>query len=186
MSLSFGLPGAACVVGAIHVALSVPLLLLPSVSRRVLAAFPRSVWPGRFLVVLDLAWVAYVVKNDPHPWLPFFELIRPYIYWAAPVIVILIIVLLDELLSPRALGGLLLLVANPVLNAIRWHPSPFRLFMALLAYCWVVAGIILVLSPYRFRKAFAFWIENDARCRVMGLLTMVVGGLLFGVSLLVR
>jgi len=45
-------------------------------------------------------------------------------------------------------------------------------------YIWVIAGIVLVLSPYRFRKTLSFWIRNDFRCRLLGAMGTAYGTLL--------
>ena len=55
-----------------------------------------------------------------------------------------------------------------ILAAARWHPSPARLVVTLLAYSWVVLGLFLLLSPYRFRLAAERLLATRRRCRVCG------------------
>jgi len=43
------------------------------------------------------------------------------------------------------------------------------------AYLLVIIGVILVLNPYLFRKAMAYWIENDDRCRALGMIGTGLG-----------
>ena len=88
---------------------------------------------------------------------------------------------MDELLAPRALGGLLLLVPCPIIEVARQN----GLLLVSIAYVLVVLGIILVLSPYMFRKAMSCWIASTSRCRAFGCIFLGIGvfvsmfGLLF-------
>jgi hypothetical protein len=90
------------------------------------------------------------------------------LYVLAPLLFVLVIFLMDELLAPRALGGLLLLLAAPILNSARWHPSAWRLIMVALAYAGVIVGMMLVVSPYRFRKWARSGIKDNSRARLVG------------------
>ena len=169
-------------LGGLLILLSLPLLLLPQWAAARLREFPRSVWPGRVLAAIGVAWASYEVMIMPLGWFDSNAVILgqlvPYkwsLYIAGPVLYFLIIRFMDELLAPRALGGLLLLVGSPVLEAIRWHSSKLRLVVVLLVYLWVIAGMILMLSPFRFRKALSFWIESDVRRRLLGNLGLALG-----------
>mgnify|MGYP003608693188 CR=1 FL=1 len=166
---------AACIVGIVIVIVHIPAVFAPNHFRRALLAVPRSRWPGWALTLVDLAWVSWVIY---HASLGRFEFMKPWLYVAAPVSFLLIVFFMDELLAPRAFGGLLLLVANPVLNAARWHDSNWRWVMAFIAYVWVIGGIMLVLSPYRFRQIAEVASKTELRCRLGGALRMAVGTLL--------
>jgi hypothetical protein len=96
----------------------------PSALRRGWTAFPRSRAPGWILAAVGVFWVAWVVQ---HAALGRFEVLKPFIPFAAVGRFGAIVYFLDELLAPRALGGLLLLVANPVLNGVRWADSAWRI-----------------------------------------------------------
>ena len=163
---------AACVDGVAIVLVHIPAVFAPGLFRRALLAFPRSRWPGWALTLFDLAWVSWVIY---HASLGRFEFMKPWLYVAAPVSFLLIVFFMDELLSPRAFGGFLLLVANPVLNAARWHESNWRWVMAIIAYVWVIGGIMLVLSPYRFRQIAEIASKTELRCRVGGAVRLAVG-----------
>ena len=162
----------ACVVGAIIILAHIPAVLAPDHFRRALLAFPRSRWPGWALTLFDLAWVSWVIY---HASLGRFEFLKPWLYLAAPLSFFLIVFFMDELLAPRAFGGFLLLVANPVLIAARWHESNWRWVMAVIAYVWVIGGIMLVLSPYRFRQIAETASKTPLRCRVGGAVRLAVG-----------
>jgi hypothetical protein len=162
----------AWIVGAVLAVLSIPLLAAAPACRKWLPRFPRSPLAGRILAAADLIWVVTVML---HASLGRFEVVKPWLYVAGPAAYVAIILLMDELLAGRALGGLLLLLANPVLNAARWHDSDLRLVMTSFVYVWVVAGCILVLSPYRCRDAIAWLTAGDARCRAAGAAGLLLG-----------
>ncbi|MFH0954105.1 MAG: hypothetical protein V1873_07230 [Verrucomicrobiota bacterium] len=170
--MSLTLSQIACALGTFIVIVNVPAVVAPAVFRRVAQAFPRNRPAAWLLTAFDLGWVSWVIL---HAALGRFEFLKPAVYAAAPLSLLAIVFYMDELLAPRALGGLLLLIANPVLNAARWHPSEWRLVMTVVAYAWVVAGIVLILSPYRFRQVAAFMTKTDARCRALGLVRLCVG-----------
>ena len=166
---------AAYAMGAVLAVIHLPAIGWPAAFRRALEAFPRNVGAARALTAVDLFWVSWVIY---HANLGRFDSLRPGLFLAAPAAYLLLVFYLDELLAPRALGGLLLLVANPVLEAARWNESPWRLLLTVLCYVWVVFGMMFVLSPYRFRQVAAVWIASENRCRLMGAIGLAFGALL--------
>jgi hypothetical protein len=162
----------ACALGSLLVAGNLVCILAPGFVRRMLQLFPRSRLPAWALMAFNLSWVSWVIL---HASLGRFEFLKPAVYIVAPLSFVAMAVFMDELLAPRMFGALLLLLANPILNTARWHPSNWRMVMAVVAYIWVVAGIVFVLSPYRFRQFGAFVTRTDLRCRVGGLVRLLVG-----------
>ncbi len=141
--------------------------------------FPRhSLW-ARILTAVVLGWTVWILFNMTLGW---FEPYKNTIYFLAPVAYFLIVIYLDELLAPRMLGVLLLLTAAPILDAARWHDSPWRLVLTVVVYVWVVWGMVLVLSPYRFRKTIEAWAANDVLFKSIALVLAGVGILLIGLS----
>ncbi|MBN1671437.1 MAG: hypothetical protein JXR37_10410 [Kiritimatiellae bacterium] len=170
------------VLGALITASGLVCLLAPTRVREWARRFPRSLLAGRILTAGVVIWVALVLVRAPFGR---FENLKPLLYVAAPLFYFLVVRYMDELLAPRALGGLLLLVANPVLKAAFLHESNIRLVMTVLAYLLVIAGMALVLGPYRFRLVAERFLTSDARCRALGAMRLVLGGLLLGLGLLV-
>jgi hypothetical protein len=163
------------VLGALLLVLCVPAMLVPRPAQRLLLAFSRNEWAGWILTAISMVWVALLLLDMSfHRFEPY----KPAIYFVAPVAFLLMVFYMDELLAPRALGGLLLLVAHPILEITRWHESSLRLVVTSLVYVGVVVGIILMLSPYRFRYFAEYWAKDSSRCRVGGTLGVIVGGLL--------
>lgn len=163
---------AAYFVGALGLLAGIALLAAPAVCRPFLRDFGRNKIAGWILAALALAWAAWLVKNTP---MERFESLKSYIYVAAPVVYFLIVKYMDDLLTTRALGALLLLMANPIVMAARWHDSEWRLVMTIIAYIWVVIGIPLVLSPFLWRRWITPLLSTDTRCRAIGLAKVVLG-----------
>ncbi len=171
----YGVGGVLCLVGV--VALTAKGTFLNAVE-----SFPRHTGWGRVLAALAVGWTAWILFDMSLGW---FEPYKNSIYLLAPLAYILIALYLDELLAPRMLGVLLLLAAAPVLDTARWHESPWRLILTVLVYIWVVCGIILVLSPYRFRKTIEWWTRNDFVFNSVAIVLAGLGILLIGLAAVV-
>lgn len=169
--------------GALHGLAAFALGWKPESTRKLLLAFPRSAMAGRVLTGIDLFWVAWIVF---HASLGRFDALKPALYILTPVSYVLITIFMDELLSGRALGGLLLLLADPILDAIRWHDSPLRLLVTTLTYVMIVVGMTLVLSPYYFRRWVLAFAGSDGRGRWTGCACAVLAAALIVVGLSVH
>jgi uncharacterized protein YjeT (DUF2065 family) len=167
-------------LGGLGLLAGIVLLRFPSAVRTGLAAFPRSKWPGWILTALCLFWVSWVIR---HAALGRFEALKPLIPVIALLVFMAIIWFLDELLAPRALGGLLLLVANPILNGVRWVDSVWRLVPVLIAYAWVIAGCALMLHPWLFRKMAERILRSDDAVRLAGWGKLLAGAILLAAGL---
>lgn len=161
------------ILGAATLAVSAPLAMFPTIARKSCAAFPRSTVMAWILTAVDLAWSAALLYGSPM--LSGYQWAQRLVVILAPVAFILAVFLLDELLAARALGGLLVLIPRPVLDAAFVHDSDWRLVMTLVAYVMVVAGIVLILSPFRFRQASQFLLKTDNRSRLTGALGLMAG-----------
>jgi len=151
---------------------NLPAILTPAFFRQLATGFSRNVPAAWILTAIDIAWVAWIIL---HASLGRFESLKPLVYIAAPVSFFALVYFANELLAPRALGGLLLLLANPVLNSARWLETDWRLVMIVIAYSWVIAGILFVLSPFRLRQAAEFGTGTDLRCILGGTVRFLVG-----------
>ena len=167
-------------LGVLGLALGVVLARFPAAARSALQTFPRSKWPAWLLTAACLFWVAWVVQ---HAALGRFEGLKPFVPVAALALFAGMVWLLDELLAPRALGGLLLLVANPMLSGVRWADSAWRYAIVLLAYAAVLAGCALVLHPWIFRRACERLLPTDAAVRRSGWVKLIGGALFTAIGL---
>lgn len=143
----------------------------PALTRRGMEQFPRSVWPGRVLLAIDMVWSAYAVAQMH---LGGFDAAKVHLYWIAPVCIVLGCLYLDELLSVRALGGLLLLAAGPLLAAARNCSSAGWQVMSALAYIWIGVGLLWLLEPWWFRRIVQM-IRSDTAMRACGIFKTMVG-----------
>lgn len=157
-------------------------LLRPDLSAAFLKSFPRSRPWALALTAIDLLLVAWLVWTLPNNW---FTPYRAVLFLVAPLSYYLVVTFVNELLAVRALGGLLLLAASPVLDAARFHPSQARLVLVVLAYCWVFPGLLFVASPWWFRKLTAPMAERPALIRAGSVAGLALGALLLYLGLCV-
>lgn len=159
------LAGIGLVLGAVIGMVSACFIFLPGKSRSALGALPRHRFSGAVLACGALSWCAVLMMRMN---LGFLEKYKPLILIIAPVVFVLTVFFVDELLAPRALGGLLLLVPAPILLAARWHESSWRYFALISAYIMVIKGIALVLSPYLLRQWAERFVSSDKAGRLWG------------------
>jgi len=155
------------------------LLLAPRAAKGFLERFPRNGWLGWMLSAGAYAGAAVALWQAPPEWMAGW---RDLLWVVAPVAWILTALFLDELLAPRALGGLLLLAASPILDAARFHPSSARLIMVVLAYGGVGLGLWWVASPWGFRQTLRPLLAEPWRLRIAGLLLFTLGMALIGLG----
>jgi len=166
----------AIMLGAVKLIGSGWVLGRPAEAMRALKAFPRSVWPGRVLSTVDLVWAAMLLNEMP---MGSFDSWKVALYVLCPLAVVLVPIYLDELLSVRALGGLYLLLADPILDTARWHASDLSIIMSVIAYILVIFGIAFVLAPYLLGRLLQLWCRNEQACRIS-----TIFGLIFGVAMI--
>jgi len=163
---------ASLVMGCVAAAAGMVFMARPEAVRVGLKAFPRHRASGIALTAVVIGWSAWLLYEAP---LGRFEGLKRFIVFLAPVAVYMVARFADELLAARSLGALLLLLPAPVLAAVRTSYSIWRWPVGIAAYCMVVAGIWLVLSPYRFRMSAGACAGNDARCRMCGAVLTLLG-----------
>lgn len=162
--------------------LSVVLLVRSDNTMAMLTSFPRNRVAAGILTAGGLLWSAAIVYNAD---LGGYEWIKQWLIVVAAALFFLVFFLVDELLAARALGGILLLVATPILNVARWHPSTLRLVPVVLCYVIVVAGMALMLNPYLFRKFIERIGPSPSRWRIIGGSGIALAVTLLALALLV-
>jgi hypothetical protein len=85
-----------------------------------------------------------------------------------------------EFLAVRALGMILLLAAEPLLESAVLRHEPSRLLLVVLAYAWVIAGLFFVGMPYVLRDAVQ-WVTSVRNRLQAG----AVAGTVYGLALVV-
>ncbi|MGI5869325.1 MAG: hypothetical protein ACOX9C_07780 [Kiritimatiellia bacterium] len=179
------LPFIAFAVGAVTALLGILGLAAPSRARKLWTAFPRSVWPGRILAVIALAWSALWICVMPLGPLVF---LRNLLWLLLPLAIAATWIYIPDLLACRAVGALLMLVPVPMLSTAAWHPSPWRYVMIVYAYAMIVAGMFYISLPWLLRDHID-WIHRTpqrakaiaAAASVLGLLLVVLAFTAFSV-----
>lgn len=141
-----------------------------------LKAFPRNRVVGIILIAIGLIWAALMIDQMTLGELSRFKWL---LYILTPLSFFLIITYLDELLAPRALGGLLMLAPVLMTDSARWHPSPWRYTVIILAYIMVIKGAWLMLCPFKFRIWTDAIFANQGRRRIAAFALIISAALLF-------
>ncbi len=170
------LAGIALILGGSLAMLYLLMAAMPEQALRFLNNFSRNRPVGIILTCVAVLWAGWLLYQMP---MGRFDGFKPLLLILVPVAILLIVSQMSELLPVRALGGLLLLIPAPLLDAARWHHSPARLVVTVCAYIMVVKGIVFLLSPFRFRQAVKLFIRDAGFCRAWGL-----AGLVFAICLL--
>lgn len=139
--------------------------------------YPRSDWPGRLLTAVSLPWAAYFLIITPP--VAGNSGLEKLVMLLTPVAFVLVLKYLDELLSVRALGGFLLLLATPLMKSARLHDSGLSVIVTLFAYLIAIKGMVFVLSPFRFRHGVEWLTKTPGRFK-----PAMITGTAFGILLL--
>lgn len=167
----------AVVIGSVMLGFCLAWFSFPPTINSWLAAFPRNIWAGRILAAIDVALVTFLLLSEGFSWV---NAHRQLVFLAAPLAYLIVVFFMDELLSGRAFGGLLLLIPFWILKAAFMHPSTSKLLMTGFAYLLVVAGMAFVWSPYLFRK---FVVRANANARASSAIVAV--GSVLGLAMIV-
>ncbi|MBV9007601.1 MAG: hypothetical protein JO354_00325 [Verrucomicrobia bacterium] len=144
------------------------------------AGFPRSRLAGIVLLAIDLVWSFWLVSTMEMGEFSTFR--RPFLI-ALPIGFLLTIRFVDEFLAVRALGILLLLAAEPLLDAAFFRYEMSRLVLTVLAYILIVLGLIYVTMPYQLRDQITWLSKTAARWRGINALGFVYGLALIALAL---
>ena len=104
---------------------------------------------------------------------------KNFIYVLAPLVFIGSVTYLKELLAARALGGLLCLIAVPITKVAALSDRPYFQIITVIAYHWVVFGIVFLMAPWRFRQLHQRLLEQERLyCLALGFKALVGVGLI--------
>jgi hypothetical protein len=176
MIYSVSLETALLLVGILLVSSHLVALFFEGAVRRGLLAFPRSAAAGNVLFCLAaLHFGALVAWTDLGEFTP----MRPKFLLVTVLAAVLTLRFVREFLAVRALGMLLLLLAEPLLEAAWMRPEAGRLLLVGLVYVWIVSGLFCIGMPYLLRDAVT-WVTG-ARWRWTA---SVCAGIAYGLLLL--
>ncbi len=142
-----------------------------------LRTFPRSRRAGTILLTIAAGWTWMLLK-----WMDLgeFSSLRPMLLILVPIAYVLSLRYIEDFLSVRALGMLLLLVAEPMLEAAFLKPPASRLILVILAYALIVKGMFFVGMPYVFLSGRDRLVRSAGRLRAL-----LLGGLACAAILLI-
>jgi hypothetical protein len=156
-------------------------LLRPGPVQKWLRKFPRSKPAGAALLVIDSVWALLIVSTMD---LGEFSNLRTMLIVAILVATFLTFRFVDEFLAVRALGILLLLVAEPLIEAAFLKPQEGRLLLVAFAYLLAILGMTWVGLPYLLRDQIDWFRGSKALWSVAALGGIIYGGLLAGFALI--
>jgi len=146
-----------------------------------LKRFPRSRGTGIALLTIDLIWALLLLKNMD---------LGEFTKWREALLVVVVVMyfamlfFVEEFLAVRALGVLLLLAAEPVLEAAFLKPEVSRLLLVILAYGWAIAGLFWVGMPYLLRDQINWVTKTPGRWKLASRGGVVYGALILACALL--
>ncbi len=176
MTYFVSLKWTAIIIGLICLAGHLPPAIAPERFGPVLKSLPRNYPLGVVLMLLATIW--FVVLTGVMD-LGEISNVRLQLMTAWAVAGVLVVIFVPGFLAARGLGCLMLLAAALTLDAAFLALTPLRYFMTVLAYIWVIVGMVLVYSPHLGRDAVLFVTATPQRFRAFAW-----PGVIFGVVLL--
>jgi hypothetical protein len=152
------------IAGIALILVSLPGLIKPGPVQNWLRHFPRSTLSGVVLLSLGLVWSFWLLATME---MGEFAGFRKPLLIALPIGYVLVLRFVEEFLAVRALGILCLLAAEPLLEAAFFRYEPSRLFVTVLAYVMIIAGLFWVTMPYLLRDQINWSARSNARWRIL-------------------
>jgi hypothetical protein len=175
MIYSLKLETALMIVGLLLIGAHTFALLKPGAAQAWLRAFPRSKEWGNVLITGAAIWFfALVWVMD----LGEFSNWRQTVLIATPIAWLLTMKYVDEFLAARALGMLVLLAAEPLLEAAFLRPEQSRLFLVSLVYVFIAFAMFWVGMPYTLRDQIGWLVRDQKRWRAAAFAGLAYGALL--------
>lgn len=148
----------------------------PEATKSWLKALPRSKAMGLLLFTLVALWAEFLAwKVDLGEFTPW----RTRLLIFIPVAYVLTVMFVEEFLAARALGMLVLLAAEPLLESAFLRPESSRLFLVSLVYVWISLALFWIGMPYTLRDQIAWVTKTAGRWNLA-----VTAGVAYGVLLL--
>ncbi|HWB60782.1 MAG TPA: hypothetical protein VG733_14900 [Chthoniobacteraceae bacterium] len=172
MIYNYDLKTVGLIVGIALVAVHLIGVIYAKGMKRLAQAFPRSRAMGVALLGIATAWAFWLVATMD---LGEFSGMRSMLKMIVPIACVLTYFFVEDFLSVRALGMILLLLAEPVLEAAFLRPEQGKLLLVVLAYGWIIFGMFWVGMPYLMRDQIAWLAKSNARW-----MAACFGGILYG------
>jgi hypothetical protein len=160
----FSLHAVGIVAGLFLLLVSAPALIKPDMGRGFAQRLPRSRIAGMVFLTIDLIWSFWLLATME---MGEFSSFRRPLLIALPIGFFLVLRFVDEFLAVRALGILLLLAAEPLLDAAFFRYETSRLLLTVFAYLLIVAGLFWVMMPYLLRDHINWCARSNERWRLL-------------------
>lgn len=145
-------------------------------------SFPRSELIGGILLALATAWAAWLAGTMN---LMEYTRFRPLFVLAAVALGVTSWLYVREFIAVRALGVLLLLGANILLDACFLREDRLRLIVVAYAYVLIVKGMFMVGAPYLLRDAIDWAFASPFRGKLLLMLGLGFALVLLGLGVFV-
>ncbi|KIE58369.1 hypothetical protein A946_07750 [Methylacidiphilum kamchatkense Kam1] len=158
--------------GFIHLLLGTIAFLYPSSFCQFLKNFPRNDFLGKVLMGTSVLWVIILLATMD---LGEYTQYRIWFILFAFIFGILVIVAIEDFISLRALALLLLLGANVILDGTFLSMRSWRILLVLLAYGWILVGVLFVGMPYLARDKILYFCSSERKIKLIALFTLLFG-----------
>jgi hypothetical protein len=175
MIYSLDLKTALLTVGVLLILGHAYALVQPKAVRDFLKALPRSRPVGFVLLLAVAVWSWLLAYNID---LGEFDSWRRTLLYFVPGAAVLTWLYVEEFLAARCLGMLVLLAAEPLLEAAFLRPEMSRLFLVTLVYVWVSFALFWIGMPYTLRDQIAWVSKTDSRWKAAALSGIGYGAIL--------
>jgi len=172
----------AIIIGLLALAGHLPAALAPQKFGPILRGLPRSYPLGVVLMLSATLWFTTLTGMMD---LGEISGMRMQLMTVWTIAGVLVVIFVPGFLAARGLGCLLLLAAALVLDAAFLATTPWRYVMTLLAYYWVIAGMVLVYSPHLWRDAINYVTKTPQRLRLFSWPGAVFGLVLIALGIFV-
>lgn len=166
------LPQISAFIGVTTLLIGAFTIAVPMTAAKVWRVLPRSVWPGRILAAVCILWSALWLCVMP---LGPLSVVRDSLWILIPIAVASVCVFTPELLTCRAIGGILVLLPAPMLSAAAWHPSPFRYVILIYAYAMAITGMYYIALPWLLRDHITWSLRKPMRQKAVALSAVMLG-----------
>src|SRR5438105_15290270 len=172
MIYDLDLQTAGMVAGSLLLLATLPGFFKPALIQNWLKRFPRSGIAGIVLLSLVLVcsfWLLATMEMGE------FSSFRRPLMIVLPIGYVLVLRFVEEFLAVRSLGISCILAAEPCLEAAFFRYETSRLFVTVLAYLLVLAGLIWVTMPYLLRDKINWSTGTSARWHAIHAVTAAYG-----------
>jgi len=181
MIYNLSLKYAGFIVGFILCAFGLFGIVRGAAGRESANRFPRARLIGIVLLTIDLLWMFWLLWTmDMGEFTPF----RTPLLIALPIAYLLTLRFVNEFLAVRALGMLVLLGAEPLLDAAFFRYERSRLLVTVFAYILIVLGLIWVTMPYTLRDQLRALTRTSARWMALHAAAIAYGAVVLAFALL--